>query len=230
MAQRSNGHIDLAGLAVFHDLDNALLEALSQCAVSHRLVPGDVLYHQGEMAESFFVVKSGAVRLIENTIDGQVMNLKVYGPGDIFGLLSVSGSYPHPSEVHATDESEVIALSGSHVRDLMFRFPELAVRVLDLLIAHIHHAHERLRQMAVERVEQRLARAMVLFAAKFGEVTGEGIAIDLSLSQRQLAEYTGTSVETVNRTLKNWEQRGIIVCSRQHVDILAHDQLLVIAG
>lgn len=225
--------LDLTIFPVFATLSASAGAALAQIALVQRLERGEFLYQQGEIASGFYLIAEGGVRLVETTYAGQDVHLKVYGTGDLFGLLAISGSYPHPSGAQAIDSSTVIRFPGEAVRAVIGQCPELGLVLVDLLVAHVHHAHGRIRQLAAERVERRLARALLHFAHKFGSPAGDvghdAISIAVSLSQQDLADFIGATVETVNRTLKQWEERGIIRRARQHIDVLAADLLAEIA-
>lgn len=218
--QRFNHDLDLTAIPAFKSLDAAIHDALESAATVYHLKVGDTLYHQGEAAHSFYIVMSGGLRLLEHSPEGQTVNIKVHGQGEIFGLLAVSGPYPRRSEARAMCESVIAAIGGDDARHLMHRHPALGVLVIDLLVAHIHHAHDRIRTLAADRVEQRLARTLMLYAEKFGVAQGDEISIDVSVSQQDLAQFTGTTVETINRTLKGWEGRGLVRRGRRHLDIL----------
>lgn len=86
----------------------------------------------------------------------------------MFGLLSISEPYPHPSKVEAIGESVVISIRGEDARLVMHKHSELALRVVDLLVEHVHIAHERLRSMASERVDRRLTRVMLKCVKNLG--------------------------------------------------------------
>jgi CRP/FNR family transcriptional regulator, nitrogen oxide reductase regulator len=228
--RRGSRSIDLRSFAVFEPLDEVVLNALKQQAVLYRLKRRELLYQQGEEAHSIYLIQQGGVRLIEHTSDDQQVNIKVYGAGDLLGLLAISGSYAHPSSAEAIDDTQVIGIAGEAMRKLMRCHAVLGLLVVDLLIHHVHHAHSRIRHLVAERVEQRLARGLLHYCEKFGQLTSDQIiAIDITLSQQDMAEFSGTTVETVNRTLKIWEDKGYIRRSRQHVDVLNRDALAHIA-
>jgi len=130
----------------------------------------------------------------------------------------------------------VAAIPGRVLRALIADNGELGLFLIDHLVNHMQHAHARIRQLAAERVERRLARAIMHYADKFGCPVDEIIAIDVPLTQKDLADFIGTTPETVNRLLKDWAQRGIIRCARQHIDVLnaeflrAHSENLTYMG
>jgi CRP-like cAMP-binding protein len=172
------------------------------------------------MAQAFYVVLDGGLRLVEHTAEGKAVHLKLYGQGDVVGLLAVSGAYPYPAGAEAICNSTVASITGAETRQLILEQPSLALLIIDMLVNHVHGAHARLRQMASERVEQRLARTLIHYAEKFGHWVDNELSIDVPLSQQALADFVGTALETINRTLSKWEKQGWIRISRQHIDIL----------
>jgi CRP/FNR family transcriptional regulator, nitrogen oxide reductase regulator len=226
---RSPERVSLHQVEAFGKLERAALRAVEEAATLCQLKPSEVLFHQGELATSFYVILEGGIRLVEYTEDGQAVTLKVFGREDIFGLLSVSGPYPYPSEARSIGCTLVAAISGENARRLMEIYPCLALLVIDLLVTHVHQAHHRIRSMAAERVDRRIARALLHYGQKFGVDNGLSLAIGVAVSQQDIAEYSGTTVETVNRTLKNWEKQGFIRASRQRLEITNPPALMYIA-
>ncbi len=216
-------------IPAFQHLDGAALTALLSLSRLQSLKVGDVLLYQGDLMQSFYIIQAGAVRLLHYTEDGQRMALKIYGTGDVFGLLAISGSYPHPTQIEAIQDSLIIAMDGQDARALLLDYPALALMVIDLLTAHVHEGHERVRHMGSRRVDQRLAQSLIILCAKFGKPNEQGILIDLSMTQRDLAEFTGTTVETINRTLTLWEKQGWLICSHKRLEILDHQALADLA-
>ncbi len=216
-------HLDaptLGQATALRHLDTPVLEAMREAARSHFLKPGEVLLYQGDPIHAFYVIISGGVRLVNYTADGQAITLKIYGPGDVFGLLAVSGPYPHPTQIETVQDSVIISIDGQDVRRLMLAHPQLSLTLIDLLTAHVHEAHHRIRNMAFKRVDRRLALALLNLAAKFGRSEGDTVWLDVAITQRDLAEFTGSTVETINRTLTLWGKQGIVAVGHKRVDIL----------
>lgn len=210
----------ILSIPAFQELRPSTISALAEIATVITLEEQEFLYHQGERAEMFYLVIDGGVRLNENTTDGREVGLKLYGTGDIFGLLAVSGSYPHPSSVEAIRESLILGFDGQKTREVMRDYGDLALLIVDLLIQHVHSAHSRIREMASEKVDRRLARALLKCIEKFGDANADdSVHIDIALSQQDLANFIGTTVETVNRTLRQWKDLGYIQHSRMSIQV-----------
>jgi CRP-like cAMP-binding protein len=163
---------------------------------------------------------SGGTRLVETTREGKQVNLKVYGSGDVFGLLSMAGEFHHRADVIAIDYSEILEFDAQQTRTLSHQYPDIALRIVDLLVLHTEHAHTRIRTLAAEKVKQRLARSLLHFCQKFGSAETDGMIEVANLTQQDFAEFTGTTVETVNRHLREWEQKGIIKRHRMRLTII----------
>lgn len=212
--------VRFGGLPFFENMAPEVVAALHDIARLNELDPGQVLFNQGDPAHSVFIVQSGGLHLVEHTPDGKAVNLKLYGRGDLFGMLAISGAFPHPAGVVAAQDSEVIGFRALELRLLVQRYPSLGLRFIDMLVDHTHHAHERIRHLATERVGQRVARALLHFHHKFDVGVAPDGTTRIHLSQQDLAEFVGSTVETVNRTLRVWEDQRVLRRSRMHIDLL----------
>ena len=215
----------LTGIAVFQDLSSEAIKALAHIAVAYELESGNPLYQVGDYATQFYVVVSGGIRLVESTVEGKAVNLKIYGPGDVFGLLAFTRDYRHESSAVTIRPTIVLGFNGSEAREVAKHHSDFAVKVIDCLTEHTHHAHDRIRNLAAEKTEKRLAGALLHFHSKFGHEQDGNLIISADLTQRDISEFTGTTLETVNRQLRSWEKAGYIQLSRKRIDILDKQSL-----
>lgn len=202
----------------FQELPPVVLQKLADCASVIRLEPREVLFHQGDPAEYIYLVHSGVLRLIEHSINGQDVSLQVFGRGDVMGIFTIAGTNPLPGRVEALDESIVFAIHRDPFLNLLCQYPELSLCVIKMLISRITSAHNRIRELIVERAEQRLARALLRFAEKFGQQNGD--VIEIHILRQDLAEFAGTTIETVSRILRQWHDAGYIRCKRKQLVIV----------
>ncbi len=216
-------------LPMFAALEPEIRKQLTAIASLIRLESGETLYSEGELAQAIYIVQSGGVRLVEHTSAGKAVNVKIYGQGDIFGMMSLMGDYLHDASIIAMTASEIVTLNGNAMRNLMLQHAVIGVTVIELILEHVQHAHQRIRTLAAERSEQRIARAVLHCHEKFGGLNDADTPIAANLSQRDIAEFTGTTVETVNRILRRWEELGYVALTRKQVTILDQPALQRIA-
>jgi len=210
----------LSKLPLFAGLSPRAFEAIETHGRIFSLSANHTLYYKGDPANSFYVVLKGGIRLVDYTAEGRTIHIKLYGVGDCLGLLAISGAYPYPHSAEAIEATQIFAIRGDDIRQLTVTYPEIGLAVIDALVAHIHEAHGRIAKQFAERVEQRLATALLHYAQKFGTKIEDGVSLDIAISQQSLADFVGTTLESVNRTLSQWGKNGWVRVSRGHIDLL----------
>ncbi len=220
----------LRNAEIFAGLPMPALDRLANVAHPRSARQGELLFHQGEEAHTFFVVVSGRLRLVQHTAEGKDVTMATFVPGDVIGLVVGLNGAPYPGSAETLEDVEVLALPGELMWQLMNENAALAVRVLRMVASRLYEAQDRIRELSAERVQQRIARSLLRLARKVG-VKGDGdtIRLDLRLSRQDLAQMNGTTLETVSRTLTAWEREGIIEAGREQIVILKPHQLVAIA-
>ena len=219
-------HADLFG-----GLEPPTLAAIAQAAHVRRIEAGAFLFHQGDPASVLYVLTSGRVKLVQLTPDGEQVILRVVGPGETFGAGAALGlqDASYPASAQATASCRALAWDGPTILALMERFPGLAINAMRVLAARVHEFQDRYRELATERVERRVARALLRLARQVGRKVEGGVLIDLTLTRQDIAEMTGTKRFTISRIFSDWEQQGLIESGRERVLIKQPHRLVVIA-
>lgn len=218
---------------IFADLPTPALDQLTSTAHTRPARQSQIIFHQGDEAHLFFLVLSGRFRLVQHTADGKDVTMATFAPGDVIGLVVALTGEPYPGSGQALEDSEVLVLPGDTMWQLMNENAALAVKVLRLVAGHLHEAHDRIRELSAERVQQRIARCLLRLAQKVGVkeggANGDSLRLDMRLSRQDVAQMNGTTLETVSRTLTAWERDGIVQAGREQITILKPHALVVIA-
>jgi CRP-like cAMP-binding protein len=74
-------------------------------------------------------------------------------------------------------------------------------------------------------VEERIARVLLEIADRIGKKNKDTIIIDAPLTRNDIAEMTGTTVETAIRVMSKWKKMGIINTDRGYIEILKRKEL-----
>ena len=190
---------------------------------------GATLFLQDEPGHVFFILLSGRVRLSQVTEEGQQVIVHHVTPGEAFGIIVVLSGMSYPVSAEALDQCELLCWDADTTKQLMLRYPQLALNGLELVANHFVQISDRFRELATERVERRIAHALLRLMRQVGRKTAEGILVDLPLSRQDLAEMTGTTLYTTSRTLSRWEKAGWIRAGREEVVLLEPHALVTIA-
>lgn len=231
--QQIKDHKDPIGLLVgagfFQGLDRDALELVMKQAHERRVPRHEVFFRQDEPATSLYFLTAGRVRLTQLTAEGQQVLLHFVERGEMFGGVAVLTEASYPVTAEAAEECAILVWDGPTMQRLMERVPKIALNALRQLADRVQALQRRVRELATERVEQRIARALVRLAAQAGERTAEGVRIAMQLTRQDLGELTGTTLYTVSRTLSRWESEGLIESGRERVTIRKPHALMAIA-
>lgn len=190
----------------------------------------ECLFFEGDPATALFIVVEGRVKVAKQSESGQETILRVLAEGDLLAVVAALGDDRYPASAQAIRTARVWRLSAQSFEALIARHPPLALAVIRLLKAHVTETQELLRQMVAERVERRIAYALLRLMDKVGRASGEGIELSMPLSRQDLASMAGTTVETTSRVLSKFENAGIVQASRERVVIADPHALMEIAA
>jgi len=215
-----SSHIDLLKpVALFSGLDGPALRSVSDAARLRETKAGVSFFREGDPAESFFIVQSGSVKLTQVTPEGHQVVLRLIGAGDPFGGVAAFGGGAYPVSAEAVTDVTALEWPGPVMASLMETYPKLAINAVRFVAARLHELQVQYRQLATEKVERRVARALLRLGEQAGRRTEAGILIDLPLSREDIAQMTGTTLYTVSRIISRFEADGLVEAGRQHIVI-----------
>ena len=214
-------------------LQSATLDDLQRIiddSVTRAIEEGSFLFMQGDTAEFLYVLMRGQVKLLQSNPSGQRVNLRTIHPWQMFGALGVvRAAAAYPVSAQAMEDSVALAVRSGLLQEMLKTRPSLALDLMDLMTGYIQEIQSRYRELATERVEQRVANAVLRLASQVGN-RGEGSSsIELSVSRQELAEMTGTTLYTVSRLLSEWQRHGVIEAGRERIRIVEPHALVKIS-
>ena len=220
----------LAGVPLFGGLDDAALKIAAVDARVVRAASGRSFFREGDAARFFFVLRRGRVKFTQVTPEGHEVILRLLGPGEPFGgVAAIEDNGTYPVTARAVEASEAYAWDGAKITALMHRYPSIAINAARMIARRLHELQRRHHELMTERVERRIARAVLRLAQHSGRRVDGGVQIDFPLSRQDLAQMTGTTLFTVSRTLRSWEDAGVIVTGRRRVTVAQPHKLARIA-
>ena len=188
------------------------------------------IFFEGDAPENLYVVWMGRVKLVRHSVDGRDVVLDVLGPGRLLGEVAVFEGRSYSQTAQAMEEVAAIAIARNDYLDLLQRYPTLALAVINELGRRLRVANDLVQSLAVDRVEQRIARALLRLAMYNGTPTKDGLMIQMRLTRQDLADMTGTTVETAIRIMSRFRKQGWITTQRGRVIIKQPDQLNQVAN
>ncbi len=213
---------------MFQNATDDDLQMIAASSLPRSIEEGGYFFLQGDPAEYLYVLMAGQVKLMQSNPAGQQVNLRTIYPWQMFGALgAVRAQAIYPASAQALEDSTALAIKSSLLHEMMATRPYLSFDLMNLMTAYIQEMQARYRELATERVEQRIARALLRLTASSGQRVDEGI--ELEFTRQDLAEISGTTLYTVSRVLSDWERRGLVKAGRERVRITQPHGLVRIA-
>ena len=207
------------------ELEPAEREALLALGGARRFRAGEAIFHEGDDAGTVFALVAGRVKTTVMAEGGREVILTFPGPGELLGEVSALGEGPRAATVVALEPVEALAIPGSAFRGFLESRPRVLMLVMQQVIARLLSADRQRAEFAAYDVTGRVARRLVELAETHGEPAEDGVAINLPISQEELAGWTGASREAVGKSLSLLRELGWIRTDRRRITVRDSDAL-----
>jgi len=206
---------------LFSSLNEDALTELAGLTIERSLTPGEFVFWDGDTPHWFYMVAEGKVKVLKHSSLGKEFTIAFFGPGEMFGEVAVFENKPYPASAQAVAETKVLQIKREDFLSFLAHRPEIALRIINVLGGRLRDAQSRLRDLAGERVEQRLARTLLMLSSKLGST--------LPFTREEIADMAGTTTETAIRLMSRLKDRGIIRSVRGKVIILNKEKLRILS-
>jgi CRP/FNR family transcriptional regulator, nitrogen oxide reductase regulator len=221
---------DLKQVIVFQNATEDELQLILKNSIIRTVEENEFFFFQGDTAQYLYILSSGQVKLMQSNFNGQQVNLRTIHPWQMFGALgAVRKEATYPATAQALEDSSALAIESGFLHKILERSPQISFDLMTLMTSYIQEMQARYRELATERVEQRVANALIRLAGQTGVRSEKEAAIVLSFSRQDVAEMTGTTLYTVSRLLSEWERKGVIKTGRERIKIIKPHDLVSIA-
>ena len=195
---------------LFAGLAESELLGLGACAHRRIYRRGEYIFHQGDTGDAVFVLTEGRVKVIFASEDGDEMILATLQPPDIFGELALIDGGPRSASIQTLEPTTVLTLTRATLLDLMSRQPGVTDGVLRSLGRLVRRMIAQAGDLVFMDLHGRVAKLLLRLIGAPAEGTGERLALDLKMTQSDLAAMVGGSRQSVNHILHQFERRGYL--------------------
>lgn len=176
---------------------------------------GDVVFHEGDDSEWLFTIAEGRIKVVKMLPAGKEMIVEILGPGDPLGTVAAYEARPYPASAVAMEEATCLALRRGPLFALLETSPTLTRGLLAGLSIRLVQLTQRLAEVTGSRVEERFAQLFLKLAERLGQRQAGSVFIPLHLSRQDLADLTGTTIETCIRVMSRWGREGVVLTDRE---------------
>lgn len=202
---------------IFSSLEDRDQQALAVLLKECRFPAGDYIFWEGDHALRLHIVAEGTVKVVKHSSQGKEFIIGFFGPGEMFGEVAVFQDQAYPASAVAASDAAVLVLARDEILQFLAERPAVSLSIINMLGQRLRDAQIRLRDMAGERVEQRLARVLYMLYSKIGPA--------LPFTRQEIADMAGITTETAIRFTGRLKDNGIVRPSRGMLEIVDPDRL-----
>ncbi|MCC6345815.1 MAG: Crp/Fnr family transcriptional regulator [Nitrospirales bacterium] len=202
---------ELKKLPVFSTLNDEEIREIQAYVIPGKYKKKEDIFAEGDSPDWFYLLVSGKVKITKLSHDGREIILELISDQDFFGGFAVLKGFPYPANAVAMEDSEIIKISRVNLLKIIDRFPHIMYDIATSLGERIREFHDTLKNIALERVEARIAALLVKLADKSGDkINRKDTVINMRLTKQDIAEMVGTTVETAIRVMSRFKKAGLV--------------------
>ncbi|HQZ37845.1 MAG: Crp/Fnr family transcriptional regulator [Acidobacteria bacterium] len=203
---------------------------IGECARVRSFGRGEEVFREGDPGDAFLLIIDGRVKVFKSTSSGKQIILEIFGAGNPLGAVAVYEGAPFPASAVALEDTTLLRVEARDFFRLLEQHPALVRGLLSGLTIRIAELTRRLTELTGGRVETRFARLFLKLADQMGRAERGGVFIPLPLARQELADLTGTTIETCIRIMSRWEKENVLHTDKDGFVVLDREELEAVAS
>jgi CRP/FNR family cyclic AMP-dependent transcriptional regulator len=206
----------LKAVPFFTRLSDRELDVVRSVSTEKTYPKNAVVLTEGEMGDSLYMIQSGKVKVFIGDEDGREIILKILGPGDFFGEMSMIDKQPRSASVSTIEAAMFLVIAHAGFERCVEEAPRIGTMVMQVLAQRVREADRKIGTLALMDVYGRVASTLL----ELSVYSNGKLMVGEKLSQQDLANMVGASREMVNRILKDLSERGFISIESKSITII----------
>ncbi len=215
---------------IFSRLSPADRRTIAEVSQVRTFAKGDTIFEQDSPSDAFYAIASGRVKIFKMMPSGKDVILEVFGPGDPLGAVAAYMDRPFPAGAVALEDTTCVIIPRPAFFRLLETHPSLVRGLLLGLTTRLVELTNRLAELTGGRIEPRFARLFLKLQSEMGRADRGGTFVPLTLSRQELADMTGTTIETCIRIMSRWNKDDVVRTEKDGFVVLDSAELERIAA
>lgn len=167
----------------------------------------DMLFMDGQSPNDLYFVSRGSVKTFKINYDGKELVTGIHRAGSFLGYTPLLEDKPYSEHAEALEDTQVAIIPKNDFLLLLYSSKDVARKFIQLLSNNLDETEKRLLDVAYQSVRQRVAGALLQIRDKYTTSGHEDI---ISFARRDISGLIGTATESLNRTLADFKDEGLI--------------------
>ena len=163
---------------------------------------------------------SGLAKVSYLTRDGKQPILYFVNPDELVGEQAIFHAHVSEDYVTTMEKCQVATMPANVLRDLVLSDPVFSTAISELISRRRMRSESRTRQLLFLSNRERLTHLLLDLADQYGTGTVEELDLNVRLSHQDLANYIGSTRETVTVVLGKMQLEGLLSVKRRQITLL----------
>lgn len=194
-------------------LNSEIQTVLENSAPKRLYEKGEIIYHQGDFANSFYYLSKGKVNVFMTSPDGIEKTLNTAQNGEVLGEAAFFDKMPRVSSAKAVTKSEIIIIDRKKLIELIREYPKLAMELLENQAKRIRMLSSQIDSMTFLKADERIAQLLLQYKIT---VNKKNV---VHLTHEEIGNMAGVSRVTVSKILNGFSKKGYIKTNYGEVEI-----------
>lgn len=205
---------------IFSALGKEELQKVYALIVRQVFKKGDIIIQHGSVPGKFMIVKKGKIKMISLNAEGREQILYILNTGDFFGEHNLLRDRAASYCVQAMDDTIICSIGKADFEQLMLRYPNIAVKVMEGLCDRLEHMESLVKTISPKDVNLRITMLLLDLSFRYGLEQHGCVLIDVPMTREEMANYIGVARETLIRKLSSLKEEGVI-------DLIGHKKIKI---
>lgn len=188
-----------------------------------------IIYREGSYSKGAYILRKGKIKIYQTNKEGKEQIAYIYRKGEIMGYRPLLCEEPHPVSAAALEDCVISFIPKQLFLNALDESPVLARRLLNNLSHEFTVWINKLTLFAQQPVKERIALSLLIINEKYKKDSKSIQPVVINLSREDLANYVGTTTETLVRILRYLKDENIITANGRKITILKPKELEKIA-
>jgi len=203
-----------------------LSSCLSEDEIIYMIKSGEIrviekhhkIFESGQASDEIYFLLKGVVKITTSTNDNREVIKMILHPKAILGEHSLAGEEVRNNDATVmTTDSTVLAVKVDIFKEMMMKNPNLVFCVVNFLGKKLKYTEERLESLVLNDARERIVQFLKVNAQTFGQPIGFELLLKHDFTQQDIANFTGTSRQTVTTVLNDLKKNNKIHFRRKSI-------------
>lgn len=203
-----------------------LSSCLSEDEIIYMIKSGEIrliekhhkIFESGQLSDEIYFLLKGVVKITTSTNDNREVIKMILHPKAILGEHSLAGEEVRNNDATVmTTDASVLAVKVDIFKEMMMKNPNLVFCVVNFLGKKLKYTEERLESLVLNDARERIVQFLKVNAQTFGQPIGFELLLKHDFTQQDIANFTGTSRQTVTTVLNDLKKNNKIHFRRKSI-------------